>query len=231
MLPFVNVGQEKLCSFYCQPLVVLTALSLVAMLSLCVLFLSSSASALPSSNILSKSYQNSTLGIDIHYPYNWKVITTECKPTGHGPCFGPTFIRPIINTGNQSVELEYVFPPVIMQNSSLQGQAAKIINRDNQSDTDLTLIDSKQVTNINGNKAWVIEYVFNPLECKGIGPEASCTFYQEPGSPYEHVMYTIIEKSGKLYEFKYSAEMKDELAFYKNLDIVRDILGSFKPMT
>lgn len=129
------------------------------------------------------------------------------------------------------MQFEYMFPQVVMQNSSLQEQAAKIITHDNESNTDLTLIDSKQVTNINGNHAWVIEYIFNPLECKGVGPEASCTLYQEPGSPYEHVMYTLIEKSGKLYEFKYSAEMKNELAFYKNLDIVRDILGSFKPMT
>lgn len=222
---------DRLYWLYCRPVIVLTVLSLIAMLSLCVLFLSSSASALPSSNNLLKSYQNRTLGIDIYYPYNWKVITTECKPSGHGPCFGPTFIRPITNGGNQSVQFEYMFPQVVMQNSSLQEQAAKIITHDNESNTDLTLIDSKQVTNINGNHAWVIEYIFNPLECKGVGPEASCTLYQEPGSPYEHVMYTLIEKSGKLYEFKYSAEMKNELAFYKNLDIVRDILGSFKPMT
>ncbi len=215
----------------CQPVIVLTVLGLVAIISFCVLFLSSSASALPSSNNLSKSFQNKTLGIDIHYPYNWKVIITECKPAGHGPCFGPTLIRPITNRGNQSVQLEYMFPQVVMQNSSLQEQSLKIINRNNQSGTDLTLIDSKQVTNINGNQTWVIEYIFNPLECKGVGPEAICTPYQEPGSPYEHVIYTLIEKSGKLYEFKYSAEMKDELAFYKNLNIVREIIGSFKPVT
>jgi hypothetical protein len=222
---------HKLYSFCCRPMNVLIVISFVTILSVLVLFPSSSVSALSSgNNILSKSYQNKTLGIDIHYPSNWEVITTECKP-GQGPCYGPTFIRPIINTGNQSVQLEYMFPQVVMQNTSLQEQAAKIINTDNASDTDLTLIYSKQIPNINGNHAWIIEYIFNPLECGGDIPQASCKYHQESGSPYDHVMYTLIEKSGKLYEFKYSAQVRDDLAFYKNLNVVKDILGSFKPMT
>jgi hypothetical protein len=206
-------------------------------------------------NTLTNSYQNSTLGIDFHYPSNWKVSTSGCKLAGPAQCIERLFIIPINKRAdNYSLQLELVLPKTIEgggdQYPTLNETFSKIINDLSKKEVALTLIDSRPLTYSRYNAdigkvvhsghvvgtdvpgTWYIEYVYNPLVCTGQGNEGQCHYHHEPGSPYYHVITFLIEPqhkapTGKIYELDYSAIIPQDLAFYKNLHIVRDIIHSF----